>query len=236
MTTNLADREPRTDVPFEPTSLAPHGALTYANAVRILGDDQLRAAIDNGQWVELWSGVVVPALRVRDPLTRAAAALLRAGPHSVLSGSTAVSMHGCTAADGETLFVTIPYDRQTRPLPGLSIRQAWIRESEVVELDGLRVYALDVALCELLCTGPQRTALACLEQALGTLRWADAEHFRRLVGERVARRRDRRGTRQAAALLQLAWADPPVRSAADPDCPNAPTPADSVRLSCGAQG
>lgn len=201
-----------------------HGALTRADAVRVLGADGLRAALDDRSWIELWPGVVVPAHRALDPLSRGAAALLRAGPHAVLSGATAVALHGCTAADTGTLTVTIPYDRQTRSLPGLSIRQAWIRDSDVVELDGLRVQALDVALAELLCTGPQRVALACLEQALGEVRAADAEHFRHLVGERVARRRDRRGTRQAAALLHLAWADPPVRRPG-PDCTRSPAPA-----------
>lgn len=162
--------------------------------------------------MQLWWGVVVPEHRVRDPLTRAAAALLRAGPAAVLAGPTAAAMHGCTAADGDTLHVAVPYDRQVRSCPGLAVRQAWVRESDVVELDGLRVQALDVALAELLCTGPQRMALASLEQALGHFPAAAAEELRGLVGERVARRRDRRGTRRATGLLELAWVGGPPRS------------------------
>lgn len=164
--------------------------------------------LEAGDWVELWPGVVVPTPRQRDPVTRAAAALLRAGPGAVLSGATAAAMHGCTAAAGTVTRVTVPYDRQVRSSAGLSVRQAWIRESDVVELAGLRVFALDVALTELLCTGPQRIALACLEQALGRLDERSAEHFRGLVRERIARRRDRRGTRQAVGLLELAWPGP----------------------------
>lgn len=158
-----------------------------------------------------WPGVVVPARRARDPLTRAGAALLRAGPHAVLSGATAVAMHGCTAAESRTLEVTIPYDRQLRSSPGLSVRQARVREPDVQLLDGLRVFALDVALTELLCTGPQRVALACLEQALAQLtsEGGETERFRRLVAERLSRRVDRRGTRRAAGLLELAWSGPP---------------------------
>ena len=156
-----------------------------------------------------WWGVVVPEHRRRDPLTRAAAALLRAGRWAVLSGATAAAMHGCTAADGDVLHVTVPYDRQLRSCSGLSVRQGVVRESDVVELDGLRAQALDVALAELLCTGPQRVALASLEQALGQFPLAAAEELRGLVGERLDLRRDRRGTRRATGLLELAWVGGP---------------------------
>ncbi|GAA4834577.1 hypothetical protein GCM10025787_12850 [Saccharopolyspora rosea] len=184
-----------------PTS---HAALTRVDAERLLGRTELDAALDDGTWTELWSGVVVPAQFAEDRRTRAAAALLRAGPHAVLSGVTAVAMHGCTAARDDAVHVTIPYDRERRSTADLVFHQAWIRESDVVELDGLRVHALDFATAELLCTGPQRMALACLEQTLDELA-GNAEHFRWLVAERLARRRDRRGTRRAAALLELAW-------------------------------
>lgn len=171
----------------------------------MFGLAEFAALLEAGDWVELWPGVVVPAPRQRDPLARAAAALLRAGTGAVLSGPTAAAMHGCSAATGPTTHVTVPYDRQVRSSDGLSVRQAWIRECDVVELAGLRVLALDVVLTELLCTGPHRLALACLEQALGRFDERSAEHFRGLVRERIARRRDRRGTRQAVGLLELAW-------------------------------
>lgn len=185
-----------------------HGALSRVHAERLLGEDGLESALDERTWVELWPGVVVPAHRSEDPLTCAAAALLRSGRYSVLSGSTAAAMHGCTAAADPVIHVTVPYDRQARSSPGLVVHQSWIRECDVLELDGLRVHALDVAVTELLCTGPQRRALACLEQALDQLGAGRSEHFRALIAERIARRRDRRGTRRGSALLDLAWADP----------------------------
>ncbi|MGP4015573.1 hypothetical protein [Saccharopolyspora sp. 5N708] len=184
-----------------------HGAMTSGDAERLLGRAELAAGLAEDQWVEPWFGVVVPATRVHDPLTRAAAALLRAGPYSVLSGATAAAIHGCDSAADDVVHVTIPYHRELRSQPDLAIHQAWIRECDVVELDGLRTQALDVAITELLCTGPNRPALDCLEQALAQL-GETADQFRALVGERLARRRDRRGTRQAAALLQLAWSKP----------------------------
>lgn len=185
-----------------------HGALRRSSAERAFGADGLRAALDDGRWIEPWSGVVLPCERAGDPLARAEAALLRAGPHAVLSGPTAVSMHGCTEAIADrTVHLAVPYDRQVRPVPDLAIKQTWIREADVIELDGLRVHALDVALAEMLCTGERRTALACLEQALAALGSA-AVRFHAVVTEQVARRRDRRGTRRAAELLELARLNP----------------------------
>ncbi|MER7013933.1 hypothetical protein ABT324_21145 [Saccharopolyspora sp. NPDC000359] len=207
MRTNITCPEDRTPAPVvEWPPSARHGAMTWLDAERLLGPAGLAAGLADGEWVRPWHGVVVPAARAHDPRTRAAAALLRAGPHSVLSGPTAVAMHGCGPVD-EVVDVTIPYDRELRSQPDLAVHQAWVRECDVVELDGLRTQALDFAITELLCTGDQRQALDCLEQALGRL-GEQAERFRALVGERIARRRDRRGTRRASALLGLAWAKP----------------------------
>lgn len=185
-----------------------HGALARSTAEEVFGADRVSAELDAGRWVEPWGGVLLPARRARDPLARAEAALLRAGPHAVLSGPTAVAMHGCTEAfDDEVVHVAVPYHRQPRSVPGLLIKQTCVRESEVLELDGLRVHALEVALVEMLCTGERRTALACLEQALAALGPA-AERFHAVVAEQVHRRRDRRGTRRAAELLDLARLGP----------------------------
>ncbi|MEU6130254.1 hypothetical protein ABZ805_13875 [Saccharopolyspora sp. NPDC047091] len=185
-----------------------HGALTRPVAEELLGADGLSAELDAGRWVEPWGGVVLPARRARDPLARAEAALLRAGPHAVLTGPTAAAMHGCTEAfDEAAVHLAVPYHRQPRSVRGLSIKQMCLRESEVLELDGLRVHALEIALVEMLCTGERRTALACLEQALAALGPA-AARFHAVVAEQVDRRRDRRGTRRACELLDLARLGP----------------------------
>ncbi|WP_182546049.1 hypothetical protein [Halosaccharopolyspora lacisalsi] len=207
MSSNIA-----TSAPERHTSAAEHSryrALSRTEAAHLFGPDGLREALARREWVELWPGVVVPGRCRNESTTRGAAALLRAGPAAVLSGLTAAALHGCSTGTVPVTEVTIPYDRQLRSRSGLAVRQASIRESEVVELDGLRVHALDVALAELLCGGPQRRALACLEQALGRLPRASAEQLRGLVAERIDRRVDRRGTRRATALLELAR-DPTV--------------------------
>ncbi|WP_245775597.1 hypothetical protein [Saccharopolyspora flava] len=185
-----------------------HGALPRDEAERLLGPDELAEALAAGAWVEPFAGVVLPAALGDDPRARAAAALLRAGDQAVLSGPTAVAMHGCGPVE-HAVHVTVPYDRDMRSRDELVVHHAWLRETDVIELDGLRVQALDVALADVLCTGPQRRALDCLERALSRL-GSSAEHFRALVGERLTRRRDRRGTRKAYALLELAWVRPSV--------------------------
>lgn len=182
---------------------APYRALSRPDAVRLFGSDGFRKALATGDWVELWEGVVVPGRWIHEPTVRAAAALLRSGPHAVLSGPTAVAMHGCSAAVEAPVHVTVPYDRQPRSRPGLAVHQGRIGESDVVELDGLRVHTLDAALTALLCTGPRRMASACLKQALGGLDAGGAERLRGRIVERVRRRVDRRGTKQAAAVLEL---------------------------------
>ncbi|RCW43739.1 hypothetical protein DFQ14_106219 [Halopolyspora algeriensis] len=187
-----------------PASAGPPPVLSRPDAVLLFGAGEFREALATGEWVELWEGVVVSGRRVHDPAVQAAAALLRAGPHSVLSGPTAVAMHGCSAAAGTPVHVTVPYDRQPRSRPGLVVHQGRIGESDVVELDGLRTHALDIALTDLLCTGSRKMALDCLKQAFGGLDTGGVERLRGRIAERLGRRVDRRGTKQAAAVLALA--------------------------------
>lgn len=181
-----------------------HGALPRGDAERLLGEDAVAEALQEGEWVQPWRGVLVPAALASQPRTRASAALLRADERSVLSGATAVAVHGCGPVP-EEVHLTVPYGCELRTQRGLVVRQSWIRETDVHVLDGLRVHALDVAIADLLCLGPRRRALDCLERALASLD-DRAERFRALVGQRLDRRRDRRGTRQAGELLGMAWA------------------------------
>lgn len=188
-----------------------HGAADRLATVRQFGPDAVALALQEGRWVELWPGVLVNADRLDDPVTRASAALFRAGPTAVLSGLTAAAMHGCRAATTGIVHVTVPYDTQRRSQPGLAVHQGVVREHEVQELDGLRVHALDVALTDILCTARQRQALCCVEQALGGLPPAESVRLHALLAERLATRRDRRGTKTGAALLSLVRTGPEAR-------------------------
>ncbi|NYH79332.1 hypothetical protein FHR84_002666 [Actinopolyspora biskrensis] len=194
----------------EPREAVPTASTTRQARERLGGHDRLLAALEAGSLVRLWPGVVVPADSVHDPATRAEAALLRAGAGAVLSGPTALAMHGCRAAGSRIVHVTVPYHRQLRREPGLVVRQGRVREREVVELDGLRAQVLDVALTEVLCTAEEQLAVACLRQATALPDVELGRGLRAMVEQRLARRSDRRGTRRARSLLEAVSAPGPT--------------------------
>lgn len=148
-----------------------------------------------------WPGILVPAESLHQPRTRALAALLWGAPGAVLSGPTALAVHGCAPVPAAT-YLTVVHDRRPPRGSGLVVRQSRVRESEVVELDGLRTQVLDVVLTEVLCTaGDETFASACLRRTLSVVTPAAARELVELVRWRIATRADRRGTRRALALL-----------------------------------
>jgi pimeloyl-[acyl-carrier protein] synthase len=79
----------------------------------------------------------------------------------VLAGPTAAALHGCTAAGGFAVHVRVPYDRRLRSRGGLVVHQGdAVPDRDVTVLDGLRVLVADLAVADVLCTAPRRTALA----------------------------------------------------------------------------
>jgi len=182
---------------------ARHGACTRSQAIAALGDRGVREAIRSGALVPLWPRVLVDGGRLLRLHTRAAAAVLLAGPGAVLCGRTAASLHGCSAARTATVHVQLPYDRRTRPQDGLRIHQGPIAEQDVVEIDGLPVLMLDLVVSELLCRDDRREALACADQAVAMRPQPEWAAFRASVQDRLLSRVDRRGTKRAAALLQI---------------------------------
>jgi hypothetical protein len=183
-----------------------HGAYTYTLARDRLGDHGLRTAVESGQLVGYGRGVLVDARRVFDLRTRSAGALLLTG--GVLAGPTAAALHGCTAVGGFPIHVRIPYDHRFRSRLGLVIHQGSVAPGDTTVLDHLRVLTPEAAIAEVLCTAPGRAALACADEKLHTLRPEDRAEFISAVESRLAARADRRGTRQAAALLAMATGIP----------------------------
>ncbi|HEY8372085.1 MAG TPA: hypothetical protein VIL00_05010 [Pseudonocardiaceae bacterium] len=168
-----------------------YGVWSTRELVARVGRRRLRALVRAGWLRELWPRVHVRADLVRDPATRAAAALCYAGPGAVLSGPTAALLHGCTAVDRwedrRLVHVTVPRWRRPPDQPGLRIHRAVVHEDDVVELDGLRVFTLDHVLADLLHRAPVPVARACLEQALAAFAEARPEQLREAVRRRLAR-------------------------------------------------
>ncbi|GAA0920311.1 hypothetical protein [Pseudonocardia zijingensis] len=180
-----------------------HGAHLRSELVARFGPTRVANAVRGGELRALWRGVLVEPARLLDPWTRAAAALLTAGPRSVLTGVTAATLHGCGAARSPQTHILLPYGCRTRSRDGLVVHQGSGFADDVEELDGLRVLPLDRVVADLLCLLHPQDALAVADQALAAA--GDAhELFRKKVGMRLERRHDPRGTVRAAGLLDLA--------------------------------
>lgn len=157
-----------------------------------------------GVLAQPWRGVVVRATDVLNLATRAQAALIAVGPPAALSGATSLALHGISAVDELPVHVTVPYTRRVESRPGLVVHRAEFTPSDVIELDGLAMFSLDLALADFLCDGDKRTAFAALDEAM---RGLAADHCRKLrenVRDRILDRRNRRGIHRAQMLLALA--------------------------------
>ncbi|WP_285485505.1 endonuclease domain-containing protein [Amycolatopsis taiwanensis] len=181
-----------------------HGAHTRAQLSRVLSPYALRRALRDRRLSSFSREVLVEPDRETEFRTRAAAALLFAGPHAVLAGHSALAMHGCSAADTAPIHVLLPYHRKLRRRPGVVVHNGRFEESDVLELHGLHLLALDVALAEVLCRGSRRAGIACADQALALHSKQERAEFRAWTEHRIRSRPDSRGRRQGLALLDQA--------------------------------
>jgi hypothetical protein len=181
-----------------------HGAHRRVALQHELGPLRVRALLREGRLVAMTREVLVERPRQLELRTRAAAALLLGGERAVLTSHTAASLFGCTAASSGRVQLLVGYDRPLRPTADIAVHHGVYDESDVVLLDGLRVYALECALTELLCRASRDTALACADQAIALTPPESRGEFRAEVANRIETRRDSRGRRRAAILLDLA--------------------------------
>ncbi|MGH3823146.1 MAG: DUF559 domain-containing protein [Pseudonocardiaceae bacterium] len=178
------------------------GPWTYARLRTVLGRRTLDRMRADGRIRQIW-GVLVPRESLLDPTTRAAAALLAAGPAAALTGLTAAWLQGCPAAATPAVHVAVPYSSSLRTQDGLVVHQGRRLLNEVIEVRELRTVALEIAITELLCTDRARRALAVADQAAALFPQRERSEFRERIADRLATRPDRRGTARAGALLAL---------------------------------
>ncbi|MGB3444535.1 MAG: DUF559 domain-containing protein [Actinophytocola sp.] len=181
-----------------------HGAHRRDDLRREFGAIHLRKIIREGRLMPFSRKVLVERARQLALPTRAAATLLLAGPRAVLTSHTAASLLGCTAADTGRTHVLVDYQLNLPRVPGVAIHQGLFDEQDVLTLDGLRVFALEYAITEMLCREPRRVALACADQALALLPFEQRAEFRAEILHRIGVRRDPRGRRRSQILLDLA--------------------------------
>ncbi|MFD0811695.1 endonuclease domain-containing protein [Amycolatopsis umgeniensis] len=181
-----------------------HGAVSRSEADRVLGRRMVLEGLATGVLAQPWRGVVVHAADALKLTTRAEAALLAVGRPATLSGATSLALHGISAVDDTRIHVSVPYSRRIKSKPGLIVHQADFRPSDVVELDGLTTFSLDLALADFLCRGDKRTALAALDEAMRGLTPDHVRVLRENVRDRLADRRDQRGIHRSLLLLDMA--------------------------------
>lgn len=196
-----------------PTGL--HGAFRRSDLIDQLGLSTVRMLTREGALIRFSRNVLMDRRRQLHLPTRAAAALLFVGPDAVLTGHTAALMHGCSAAESGTVHVLSGYDRKLPRRPGLALHNGSFEEQDVLQLDELRVLALDVVMAELLCTERRPVGLALADQALAMLDARFRGEFRAEVAARIQARADPRGRRRAGTLIDLATGLPesPAESA-----------------------
>jgi len=188
------------------TALPPglHGAHRIVDLQRDLGELRVRALVREGRLTRFSRQVLVERHRQLALRTRAAAALLLAGPRAVLTSHTAALLLGCTAADEGRIHVLTDYHRRVPEVAGVTVHQGLFDEQDVVSLDGMRMFVLECAITELLCRESRRVALACADQAFALTPPAQRGEFRAEVLHQIGVRRDPRGRRRSQILLNLA--------------------------------
>ena len=84
----------------------------------------IKSQLRNGRWTSLQWGVY--ATFTGEPSREAEmwAAVLRAGPHAVLSHQTAAEMDGLTSTRSEVVHVTVPGYARVDPIPGMRLHRS----------------------------------------------------------------------------------------------------------------
>jgi hypothetical protein len=130
------------------------------------------------------------------------AATVFAGERALVVGRTAAWLHGCTTVDPLPVHLGVPYGHWLRARPELVAHNGrWLGEART-ERSGLPVLSLDRVLADLLCRDHAPVGFVVFDEALGMA--DDSAELREAVRQRLADRRDRRGTTRATVLVDLA--------------------------------
>ncbi|MFT7869547.1 MULTISPECIES: DUF559 domain-containing protein [Amycolatopsis] len=169
-----------------------------------MGRRAVLKGLATGVLAQPWRGVLIHAADSLNLPTLAQAALIHVGPPAVLSGATSLALHGISAVADTTIQLSVPPEKRARSKPGLVVHRAEYQPADVLELKGLPVFSLDLALADHLCSGDDRTAFAGVDQAMAGLPDDHRQTLRKNVRDRLIDRRDRRGIHRAQMLLALA--------------------------------
>jgi hypothetical protein len=188
----------------ETSNLGTHGAMSRQDAIVRFGVQEVRRMQEAGRWQALWSGVLIDADLLADPLARASAALALGGPDAVLGGPTAAHVQGCRSVEPVPVHLVVPYGHWLRSRPGLVVQNGRFLDADRELRDGLSVLSLERVLSDMLCRARPSDALALADEVLATIDPDRRDAYRGVVARRLERRRDPRGTRRGAQILGVA--------------------------------
>ncbi|MGW4524255.1 endonuclease domain-containing protein [Amycolatopsis sp. NPDC004378] len=169
-----------------------------------MGRRAVLEGLATGVLAQPWRGVLIHAADSLNLRTLAQAALIHVGQPAALSGATSLALHGFSTAGNTVIHLSVPPAKRARSKPGLVVHRAEFEPSDVIELDGLPAFSLDLALADHLCDGDPHTAFATLDQAMAGLSPDHCRTLRDNVRDRLVDRRDRRGIHRGQMLLALA--------------------------------
>ncbi|HEX8519979.1 MAG TPA: hypothetical protein VF667_10345 [Pseudonocardia sp.] len=184
--------------------LGPAGARRQRDVVAVLGRRRVRTALETGEVITPWAGVLVDPARATEPVTLMTAARLATGPLSVVTGPSAAFLHGLTSAAPTPVHLLLPYETRVQRRPGIVVHNGSNIDTDREDRDGLPVLSLDRVVSDLACTMYPPDALAVLDEAFAQLDELDRPAFRRRLRERLQVRPDPRGTVVGRRLVDLA--------------------------------
>ncbi|QFU93746.1 hypothetical protein YIM_43055 [Amycolatopsis sp. YIM 10] len=177
-----------------------HAAHERSQLEATIGADRVQAALADGLLQRYSAAVLVERCRFADFRTRAAAALLHAGPRAALTGESVFAIAGFASASSAQVEVLLPDAHRVRRRPALVIHSAEFSEIDVEVHEGLRLMAPDYALAELLC---RNRGFACLDEALARCPTPRRDGLRASVLARIMARPDTVGRSRARFLADL---------------------------------
>jgi hypothetical protein len=191
-------------IDMDTSPLGLHGAMSRQDAIIQFGPQEVRRMQEAGRWQAPWSGVLIDADLLTNPLTHASAALALAGSDAVLGGPTAAYVHGCRSVEPLPVHLVVPYGHWLRSRPGLDVHNGRFLETDREIRRELAVLSLERVLTDVLCRATPPDALALVDEALAMIDPDRREAYRAVIARRLEQRRDPRGTRRGARILGVA--------------------------------
>lgn len=139
--------------------------MARQEAIVRFGIHEVRRMQEAGRWRALWSGVLLDADRLTDPLALASAAIALGGPGTVLAGPTAAYVHGCRSMDPMPVHLAVPYGHWLRSRPGLVVHKGRHLDADREVRDELPVLSLERVLGDMLCRARPSDALALVDES-----------------------------------------------------------------------